>query len=112
MEMAFCFNYGNWKLQKVTKPSKSNQHTTTTIYKCLDCSAKLIKTAQGQNYKEEVVTMQLAGDTQTGQSAGQKKDLAKLHHWFDKKHQISKYKRKRDDTPLHPCVKAILTLYQ
>ena len=53
LEPAFCFNYGNWKFLKQTKTGK----TTTTIWKCQDCSVKLVKT-QVDAEKEYSVTLE------------------------------------------------------
>ena len=38
-EGSFCTNYGNWKFSKQFKTGRS----TTTIWKCQDCSVKLVK---------------------------------------------------------------------
>jgi len=35
-----------------------------------------------------------------------------LHNWNDKRHAITKPKRKRSDTPLHPSVAAIFAYFE
>lgn len=43
IELAHCFNYGNWRLMK-SKSTKSIRGTSITVWKCADCGAKLQKT--------------------------------------------------------------------
>ena len=39
LETSFCSNYGNWKFSKQFKTGKQ----MTTIWKCQDCSVRLVK---------------------------------------------------------------------
>ena len=96
VEASFCFNYGIWKFLKQQKIAK----TTTTIWKCQDCSVKLVKQQIDQE-KQYTVTLE-----------GTNSEQRNLHAWADKRHQLTKLKKKKGDTALHPSVSAIFQRYQ
>lgn len=108
-EPAFCFNFGNWRQIKV-KTAKTGKVAaladdkpgSTVVWKCQDCSWRLQRT---------VCTRQSEGKTQTCHRVTFliRKDDENAHGWGNKAHVLPKKKRKRDDTPLHPSVAAILS---
>ena len=106
IEMGHCFNYGNWRYLK-SRSTKTVKGNSVTVWKCIDCGHKLQKVHMAGS-SEQLVTYQNKGE----QNENQNDDGVLVHNWKDKRHALTKPKRKKVETPLHPSVSAIFAYYE
>lgn len=75
-----------------------------TVWKCQDCGYKLQKTHAAGSPVQKVTFLKKENLSNSQEMS--------VHQWNDKKHNLTKPKRKKDDTPLHTSVQAIFAYYE